>query len=97
MWHFYAGGPLAVHVIGEDGQHSEILLGSDAEAGEVFQAVVNAGYWFGSRVRDPGTFALVGCTVAPGFDFADFELAKPEQLMRQYPQYRELIEGLTRS
>lgn len=96
MWHFYAGGALVVHVIGEDGQHSEILLGSNAEAGEVFQAVVKAGCWFGSRVRDPEAFALVGCTVSPGFDFADFELGKREQLVRQYPQHRELIERLTR-
>jgi predicted cupin superfamily sugar epimerase len=96
MWHFYAGGPLVVHVIGEDGQHSEILLGSDAESGQVFQAVVEAGCWFGSRVRDPGAFALVGCTVSPGFDFADFELAKRDELVRLYPQHRQLIEGLTR-
>jgi len=96
MWHFYAGGTLVVHVIGDDGQHSEILLGSDTEAGEVFQAVVKAGCWFGSCVRDPGAFALVGCTVSPGFDFADFELGKREQLVRLYPQHRELIEGLTR-
>lgn len=74
MWHFYAGGTLAVHVIEENGKHSEILLGSDADDGEVFQAVVKAGCWFGSRVKDPRTFAVVGCTVSPGFDFADFEM-----------------------
>lgn len=96
MWHFYAGGPLVEHVIDEDGQHSEILLGSDAESGQVFQAVVKAGCWFGSRVRDPGAFALVGCTASPGFDFADFELAKRDELVRLYPQHRQLIEGLTR-
>jgi len=96
MWHFYAGGTLVVHVIGEDGQHSEILLGSAAESGQVFQAVVKAGCWFGSRVRDPGAFALVGCTVSPGFDFADFELAKRDELVRLYPQHRQLIEGFTR-
>jgi predicted cupin superfamily sugar epimerase len=50
----------------------------------------------GPRVRDPGTFALVGCTVAPGFDFEDFELAKRPQFIRRYPQHRELIEQLTR-
>jgi predicted cupin superfamily sugar epimerase len=96
MWHFYAGGALVVHVIGEGGHHSEILLGSDAEAGEVFQVVVKAGCWFGSRVRDPGEFALVACTVSPGFDFADFELGKRDKLVRLYPQHLRLIEGLTR-
>ena len=96
MWHFYQGGALVVHVIDADGQHSEILLGSNAEAGETFQTVVKAGCWFGSRVRDPGAFALVGCTVSPGFDFADFELGQREQLVRLYPRHRELIERLTR-
>jgi predicted cupin superfamily sugar epimerase len=96
MWHFYAGGALVVHVIAEDGRHSEILLGSDAEAGELFQAVVKAGCWFGSRLRDPGAFALVGCTVSPGFDFADFELANRDELVRLYPQHRAIIRTLTR-
>src|SRR5208283_1553332 len=97
MWLFYAGGTLGVHLIDEGGQHSEILLGREAEAGEVFQAVVKAGCWFGSRVRDPGMFALVGCTVSPGFDFADFEMGKRAELVRSYPQHRELIERLTRA
>jgi len=96
MWHFYAGSALVVDVIGEDGHLSEIFLGSDAEAGEVFQAVVKAGCWFGSRVRDPGAFALVGCTVSPGFDFADFELAKRDELLWLYPQHRAIIRTLTR-
>ena len=96
MWHFYAGGTLVVDVIAENGKHSEILLGSDAEAGETFQALVKAGCWFGSRVRDAGSFALVGCTVSPGFDFLDFELAMRDELVRQYPRHRELIERLTR-
>ncbi len=96
MWHFYAGGTLVVSVIEADGKYSEILLGSDPDAAEVFQAVVKAGCWFGSRLRAPGTFALVGCTVAPGFDFADFEMGQREELMREYPQRREVIVRLTR-
>lgn len=96
LWHFYAGSTLVVHVIDEQGRYSEILLGSDPEAGEAFQAVVKAGCWFASRMRDGKGFALVGCTVAPGFDFADFEMAKREELSRTYPKYREVIERLTR-
>jgi uncharacterized protein len=96
IWHFYIGEALVVHVISESGEYSGIQLGSDPEAGEVFQAVVNAGCWFASRVEDPQSFALVGCTVAPGFDFEDFELGKREELVRFYPQHRELIEWLTR-
>jgi uncharacterized protein len=96
VWHFYAGASLAVHIIDEGGRSSEIRLGSDAEAGEVFQAVVKAGCWFASEVRDRKSWALVGCTVAPGFDFEDFEMAKREELGREYPQHRELIARLTR-
>jgi hypothetical protein len=96
VWHFYIGAPLIVHVIGRDGDYTELLLGSEPEAGEVLQAVVKAGCWFGSRVKDGGSFALVGCTVAPGFDFEDFEMAKREELMSAYPQHRKVIERLTR-
>ncbi len=96
LWHFYAGSPIAVHVIDPDGAYSEIQLGSDPEAGEVLQAAVKAGRWFASRVRDPRSFALAGCTVAPGFDFADFKLGKRSELVGLYPQHRNLIESLTR-
>jgi predicted cupin superfamily sugar epimerase len=97
LWHFYAGAPLLVHVIGESGNYSTILLGSDPEAGEVLQEVVKAGCWFASHVADWKSFALVGCTVAPGFDFEDFELAEREQLVQRYPQHRDVIKKLTRS
>ncbi|MGA8310310.1 MAG: cupin domain-containing protein [Terriglobales bacterium] len=97
MWHFYTGGALTVHVIAANGSYSELQIGSDAEAGESLQAVVEAGCWFASRVRDPESFALVGCTVAPGFDFEDFELGKRSQLIKLYPQHGELIEQLTRT
>jgi len=96
LWHFYAGAPLVVHVISESGEYSKILLGSDPDAGEELQAVVKAECWFASHEKDGKSFALVGCTVAPGFDFEDFELAKRDELTRHYPQHRELIEKFTR-
>lgn len=96
VWHFYVGSTLVVQVIDEGGRYSEILLGSDPEHGEVLQAVVKAGCWFASRVRDGRGFALVGCTVAPGFEFEDFDMGKREELVRSYPQHRAVIEGLTR-
>lgn len=83
-------------MIEEDGRYSEIQLGSDPDAGGVLQAVVKAGCWFASRLRDGNSFALVGCTVAPGFDFEDFELAKRKELLRRYPQHREVITRLAR-
>ncbi len=96
MWHFYAGEPVVVHVIDPDGEHSQILLGNDPEAGETLQAVVKAGCWFASHVADWKSFALVGCTVTPGFEFEDFEMAKAEELIRTYPQHRAIIKRLTR-
>ncbi|HMR03889.1 MAG TPA: cupin domain-containing protein, partial [Candidatus Competibacter phosphatis] len=56
---------------------------------------VRAGCWFGATVDDPAGFSLLGCTVAPGFDFADFELANRATLIHQYPQHAALIERLT--
>ena len=96
LWHFYAGTSLVVHVIEPDGGYSKISIGGNPDAGESLQAVVKAGHWFASRVRNPGSFALAGCTVSPGFDFEDFELAKRSELVALYPQHREIIEQLTR-
>lgn len=96
VWHFYAGEPLVVHVIDTDGKYFRIPLGQDPEEGQVLQAVVRAGCWFASHVADWKSFALVGCTVAPGFDFEDFEMGKREGLATLYPRHREVIEQLTR-
>ena len=96
LWHFYAGSALIVYVIDPEGNYSELHLGDGFEAGEVFQAVVKAGCWFASRLKNPAGFALVGCTVAPGFDFADFEMAKRSELIATYAEHRTLIEELTR-
>jgi uncharacterized protein len=96
LWHFYAGSALVVYVIDPAGNYSELHLGDGFEAGEVFQAVVKAGSWFASRLKASAGFALVGCTVAPGFDFADFEMAKRSDLIARYPKHQTLIEELTR-
>ena len=96
LWHFYAGSGLVICVIDPEGNYSELHLGDVFEAGEVFQAVVRAGCWFASRLKNAAGFALVGCTVAPGFDFADFEMAKRSELVGIYPEHRKLIEELTR-
>ena len=96
MWHFYIGAPVSVHVIEPAGKYSTITLGNDPEAGQVFQALVPAGCWFASHVADWELFALVGCTVAPGFDFADFELGQRDSLRVSYPECGDLIQRLTR-
>lgn len=95
IWHFYAGGPLEVFVINPDATLSVIRLGSNPDRGEVFQAVVLAGCWFGSKPAEGTPFSLVGCTVAPGFDFADFELAERSALLAEFPQHRAVIKMLT--
>ena len=96
VWHFYTGSSLVVYVINPEGDYCELHLGGGSDEGEVFQAVVKAGCWFASRVKDAAGFALVGCTVAPGFDFADFELAVRSELAAAYPQHGKLIDELTR-
>jgi hypothetical protein len=96
LWHFYAGAPLTVHVIEPDGTRKEHALGPDLDAGQHFQAMVPPGCVFGASVDGPEGFALVGCTVAPGFDFADFELCEREVLLAKWPQHRSLIERSTR-
>jgi predicted cupin superfamily sugar epimerase len=96
IWHFHLGAPVVVHVIEASGKYSEILLGKDPEDGQVLQAVVRAGCRFASHVADWKSFAVVGCTVAPGFEFEDFEMGKRNELVREYPQHRRMIERLTR-
>lgn len=94
-WHFYEGNSLTVYEIEENGNLITHRLGRDFEQGETFQTTIKAGSWFASRVEGDG-YALVGCTVAPGFDFADFELADYETLAGLYTQHKELIGELTR-
>jgi hypothetical protein len=95
VWHFYAGSALTLTLIHPDGRLVEHRLGPDPGR-ERFQAVVPAGCWYGAFVEDPGSWALVGGTVAPGFDFADFELADRAALLARFPQHRETILRLTR-
>ncbi|NIQ94843.1 MAG: cupin domain-containing protein [Desulfuromonadales bacterium] len=97
QWHFYAGSGLTVHVLEPDGACRTLRLGSEVTRGESFQAVVPAGCWFGATVDEAHGFALVGCTVAPGFDFADFELGERETLYRLFPRHRSLVTRLTRA
>jgi uncharacterized protein len=83
-------------VLQENGELHIIQLGNQLQAGETFQATVPAGAWFASRPAANTAFSLVGCTVAPGFDFADFELAKAEELIEEFPQHATLIREMCR-
>jgi len=95
MWHFYEGHPLEICYIDSDGVLNFIKLGRDFEKGEVFQAVVPANCWFGSYLPENSDYALVGCTVSPGFDFEDFEIADRADLLKLYPDYSDIILKLT--
>ncbi len=95
LWHFYTGDPLWVHVISPDGKYTKIQLGNKT-GNPCFQALVPAGCWFASETAPDGLFSFVGCTVSPGFDFADFELAERSVLTAAYPNLAELIGRLCR-
>ena len=96
VWHHYDGDPLELHTLTEDGEHRVTRLGRDLARGDEPQHVVPAGLWqaaapIGYR------FALCGCTVAPGFDFADFDMPSRADLALRFPERRDLIEKLTRA
>jgi predicted cupin superfamily sugar epimerase len=95
LWFFHAGGPLLVHAIDAAGELGTQILGAAPERGDSLQATVPAGSWFGAELAAGASYALVSCTVAPGFDFADFELAERASLVALYPEHRALIERLT--
>lgn len=96
MWHFYQGSPLIVHVIYPDGNYVAHEVGMDIEQNQLPQLVVPAGCWFASSVKNPNSYSLVGCTVSPGFDFKDFELAKRDELTETYQQHKHIISRFTR-
>ena len=96
MWHFYEGDTIEIFTIKKSGVLEKVKLGRDMTKGEVFQAVIPAESWFASRVAKTGSFGLVGCTVAPGFDFMDFEMADRGELIKEFPEHKEIITELTR-
>jgi len=95
IWHFYAGQTLTIYEIENNGNLITHKLGSDLEKGETFQCVIKAGNWFGSRCEIVNCFSLVGCTVSPGFDFTDFELANKNELCQAFPFLVNLISEMT--
>ena len=95
IWHFYSGNTLRLHLISEAGVYSNQLIGSHIFEGEVPQFVVKGGDWFAAEVIQDDGYALVGCTVAPGFSFDDFELASAETLTALFPSHKEIIQQLT--
>src|SRR3989338_9673532 len=81
VWHFYLGGPLILIQISPQGKIDKIILGQDIKNGQRVQHVVPAGFWFCAYPNPQTQFSFVGCTVAPGFDFSDFEMGKRNDLL----------------
>jgi len=96
IWHFYKGSAIIIHMIDSDGNYSSAKLGKNADDGEVFQFTVPHSTWFAAEVSKPDSFALVGCTVSPGFHFDDFELGVREKLAELYPQHKGILSRLTK-
>ncbi|MBL1210745.1 cupin domain-containing protein [Geminocystis sp. GBBB08] len=97
IFHFYQGSSLIVHLIDNQGEYSQFKLGNNPDNDEVLQLVIPHSYWFASNVSQPNSYSLIGCTVSPGFDFADFTLGNQEELTTLYPSLTDVIIKLTHS
>lgn len=95
LWFFHQGEALEIVFI-KEGVLNTIILGNNLENGEVVQATIPANTWFASSVKHLKGFSFVSCTVAPGFDFADFELANREDLINEFPNLKETIKKFTK-
>ena len=91
LWYYHAGSSLTIHIIDEKGEYTEIKLGLNIDKGEVPQALVPKNSIFASSVMEEETFSLVGCMVSPGFEFKDLELFTQDDLLSQYPSYKDVI------
>ena len=96
VFHLYLGGPARMLLLFPDGQGREVEIGSDVLAGQQPQVIVPPGVWQGTRLEPGVDFALMGATMAPGFDYADYEQGRSD-LIDQYPAYSEVIRKLTRN
>jgi hypothetical protein len=96
IFHFYMGDTVEQLQLFADGSHRVVEIGTDIVAGHRPQQVVPKNVWQGARLKPGGAFALLGCTVAPGFDFADFTMGKRADLMATWPDARDMITALTR-
>jgi len=97
IFHFYLGDPVEMLQLYPDGTSAVFLLGPDLEAGQHVQVLVPAGVWQGMRLVGSGDMALLGCTVVPGFNYADYHNASGLELAAKWPQQADRIRALTRS
>lgn len=95
IWHFYLGDAVTMLELYADGSSEVFTLGRDIRNGQRLQVAVPAGTWQGCFLNEGGKFALMCCTVSPGFEFEDFEQGEREKLLEKYPDQRALILKLT--
>jgi predicted cupin superfamily sugar epimerase len=95
VFHFYLGAPVRMLQLWPDGTGKEVVLGPDVAAGQAPQVVVPGGVWQGTRLVGGDGFALLGCTVAPGFDYADYRGASRAELTAGWPAFADEIARLT--
>lgn len=95
QWHFYDGSSVKIYVIDDKGKLSEFELGNKIDDGKLFQLVIKKNNWFAAELINKRGYALIGCTVSPGFDFDDFELADKEKMIKKFPMHSGLISKLT--
>ncbi|MEU6083672.1 cupin domain-containing protein [Streptomyces sp. NPDC047108] len=96
VWHFYLGDPVELLLLEPGGTSRVEVLGQDVTAGQHVQFTVPGGTWMGARVRDGGSHALIGCTLAPGFLPSDYEGGDADELAARYPEHGEMIRALCR-
>ena len=96
IFHFYLGDPVEMLQLLPDGSGKVTTMGFDILHGMQLQVVVPRGVWQGARLLEEGRFALLGTTVSPGFEFADYESGRRDELVRSYPRFRDLIVALTK-
>jgi uncharacterized protein len=95
VFHFYLGDPVEMLQIDDSGETSTIVIGSDLKSGQRPQVVAPGNVWQGTRLLEGGKWALLGCTVSPGFEFADFEIKSRNELTELFPKHEELIRQFT--
>jgi uncharacterized protein len=96
IFHFYAGDPVEMLQLEEGSGGRIAVIGNDLKGGQRPQLVVARGVWQGSRLVEGGIWALLGCTVSPGFEFEDYEAGARSGLCERWPEWAEMICGLTR-
>jgi uncharacterized protein len=96
IWHFYSGSSLTLYIIESKGVLSKVFLGPNFNEGERFQVVVKSGCWFAVSINKKNSYSLVGCTVAPGFNYKDWKIGNRKRLTEMYPEHKKIISKFTR-